>query len=146
MKRKEFIKAGGLACIAGIMLPAFLQGCSSAAHVAQAKQEGDQLILKKSEFIKIEKGRTTEMDYVLVRTEQFEFPICVYKLEDGNYSALLLKCTHSGCELEPNKHYLACPCHGSEFSKTGEVQNPPAEQNLKTFKIKTDLENIYLYL
>jgi cytochrome b6-f complex iron-sulfur subunit len=67
-------------------------------------------------------------------------------INEDDYSALLLQCTHKGCELQPQGNFLICPCHGSEFTNKGVVQNPPAEQNLKTFKTSTDNENIYIYL
>jgi cytochrome b6-f complex iron-sulfur subunit len=57
-----------------------------------------------------------------------------------------LECTHKGCELIPQGDYLVCPCHGSEFSNNGQVLNPPAEDNLKTFITESDNENIYILL
>jgi len=63
-----------------------------------------------------------------------------------NYSALLMQCTHKGCELKPQGNYLACPCHGSEFDNKGVVQNPPAEQNLQNFQTKADDKNVYINL
>ena len=84
--------------------------------------------------------------YVLIRPESYEFPVCIYRLDDNNYSALLMKCTHKGCELQPQGNHLVCPCHGSEFSNQGVVQSPPAEENLQSFKVTTDNENIILQL
>ena len=57
-----------------------------------------------------------------------------------------MECTHRSCELETEGNYLMCPCHGSEFTNKGIVQNPPAEHNLKTFNLKIDNENIYIQL
>jgi Rieske Fe-S protein len=70
----------------------------------------------------------------------------LYALENAQYSALLTECTHKGCEVKPQGDFLVCPCHGSEFSKTGEVQNPPAENPLKRFKTNSDEKNIYIYI
>ena len=84
--------------------------------------------------------------YVLLKSDKFNFPICIFKIGEDTYSALLMECTHNGCELQPQGDNLLCPCHGSEFSNKGVVQNPPAEENLKTFTIKTDNENIYIQL
>lgn len=43
------------------------------------------------------------------------------------------RCPHMGCALKWNKfeHSWDCPCHGSRFSKDGEVLNHPAVSNLK---------------
>ena len=146
MDRKEFIKTCCLACAGGVVLTTLLEGCASANYFAQTSFASNQITIKKSEFIKIEKGKTEQRKYVLVETNKFNNPICVYKLNDDNYSALLMHCTHRDCELKPEGNYLVCPCHGSEFNNKGEVIHPPAEENLKTFKIITDHENIYIQL
>lgn len=146
MNRKEFIKTCGLTCLGGATFVAVLEGCASTNYFAQTSQSDNQIAISKSEFINITKGKTMNRKYVLVRHDKFSFPICVYKLSEEKYSALLMQCTHKGCELQPSGDYLVCPCHGSEFSNQGIVQNPPAELNLQTFKINTDNENVYLHI
>ncbi|MES2559892.1 MAG: Rieske 2Fe-2S domain-containing protein [Bacteroidota bacterium] len=146
MDRKEFLKTCGVACLSGATLITFLESCSSANYFAKTSTEGNRIAIKKSEFISVEKDKTTARKYVLVKTEKLNFPICLYKLSELEYSALLMECTHKGCELQPQGEYMICPCHGSEFSNKGVVQNPPAEQNLQSFKTITDNENIYIQL
>ena len=43
------------------------------------------------------------------------------------------RCPHMGCALKWNKyeHSWDCPCHGSRFSKSGELLDTPAQGNLK---------------
>jgi cytochrome b6-f complex iron-sulfur subunit len=125
---------------------ALLQSCESTNYFAQTAFEENRILIKKTEFLKTEKERTIERKFVLVKTEKFGYPIGIYIINEDDYSALLLQCTHKGCELQPQGNFLICPCHGSEFTNKGVVQNPPAEQNLKTFKTSTDNENIYIYL
>jgi cytochrome b6-f complex iron-sulfur subunit len=62
------------------------------------------------------------------------------------YVATLLECTHRGCGLKVGGGVFTCPCHGSEFSTTGEVLEGPADENLKTYEIEIDNENIYIIL
>lgn len=147
MDRKKFIKS--CCIIPGMGLSAtslFLQSCAKSTYFVQAVPDKNILTIKKSAFIKIDKDKTSERAYILVETDQFNFPIGLYKLENNTYSALLMECTHKGCELHPNGSFLVCPCHGSEFSNKGVVQNPPAEENLKSFPVKSDNENIYIQL
>lgn len=146
MDRKEFIKTCGYVCLGGTALAALLQSCSSTNYFAESSLEENWILVKKDEFLKTEKEKITERKFVLVKNEKFGYPIGVYKIKKDEFSALLLQCTHKGCELQPQGNFLICPCHGSEFTNKGIVQNPPAEQNLKIFKTSTDDENVYIYL
>lgn len=146
MDRKEFLKTCGVACLSGAALITFLESCSSANYFAKTTVTGNKIAIKKAEFVSVEKGKTTARKYVLVKSEGLNVPICVYKINEHEYSALLMECSHKGCELQPHGEYMICPCHGSEFSNKGVVQNPPAEQNLQSFKTTTDNENIYIQL
>lgn len=146
MQRKEFIKTCCVACLGGAALSTLIQSCAGTNYFAISTISGSQLVIKKTEFLKINKEKTVQRKYLLVKTTQLHFPICIYKINEGRYSSLLMECTHRGCELNPHGDFLVCPCHGSEFTKTGEVQNPPAEKKLKTFKTTTDNENIYIQL
>ena len=146
MERREFVKTCGFACLGGTALVTLLQSCASSNYFAQTVFENNQIVIKKTEFVKTGKNKSVQRKYVLVKSEKYNYPICVYKTIEENYIALLMECTHKGCELQPYGDYLICPCHGSEFTNKGIVQNPPAEANLKTFNIKTDNENIYVQL
>lgn len=146
MERKEFIKTCGFACLGATTFSIVLNSCANANYFAKSTFDNKQIIVKKTEFIKTENAKQTQRHYVLVKSEQLSFPICIYKIDEENYTALFMQCTHKGCELKPQSNYLVCPCHGSEFTNQGIVQNPPAEENLKTFNIKTDNENLYIQL
>jgi cytochrome b6-f complex iron-sulfur subunit len=146
MNRKEFIKNCSFACLGVTVFSSLIQSCASSNYFAQYNTLSNIVTIKKAEFIKIEKEKISERKYILHKSEKYNFPICIYKINDITYSALLMECTHNGCELLPQGGYLVCPCHGSEFTNTGIVQNPPAEANLKSFKITTDDENIYLQI
>ena len=146
MDRKNFIKTFGFTCLSAIATTSLLQSCISTNYFAKYTLSNNQISVSKSEFINIDKKKSTRRKHVLIKTDKFNFPICIYKTAEENYSALLMECTHKSCELQPHGDYLICPCHGSEFSNKGIVQNSPAEQNLQTFKINTDDENIYIQL
>jgi len=146
MHRKDFIKTCGMVCFGGITIGSLIQSCGTTSHVAQSVLTNNRLAVKKSEFIEIKNEEKIERKYILVKTEKLEFPVCVYRENENEYTALYMQCTHRGCELQPNAGFIVCPCHGSEFSNKGVVQNPPAENNLKQFQITTDNENIYIQL
>ena len=55
--------------------------------------------------------------------------------------ALQAECTHLGCLVgpwNPISGKFVCPCHGSEYSKTGAVSRGPAPSALKLAKVSTD--------
>lgn len=132
-------------CIGGLFASTLLESCAS-NYYATARLNSNQLIISKSEFVEIKDSISKLRKYVLVRNEKLTFPICLFKLNDAAYSAVLMECTHKSCELNPQGDFLICPCHGSEFDHLGKVQNPPAEIDLQTFKVTHDNENIYIQL
>lgn len=146
MDRKKFIKNCSLACLGGTSLIVVVESCASPNYFAQTVVANNKITIRKTEFSQVKKDKIIQRKYVLVRTEQFNYPICIYRLHEDNYSALLMQCSHRGCELHPHSDFLSCPCHGSEFTNRGIVQNPPAEHNLHTFKTTTDDENVYILL
>lgn len=130
--------------IGGSAAMGFLESCSTAKYYAEFGRSGKSINLKKSVFTTVKEGKTIEKGYVLISLPNYNFPICVYKLSEDKYTAILMECSHNGCELQANKASLICPCHGSEFNKEGIVQSPPAEQNLKTFPTHSDTEHVYI--
>lgn len=145
MERKEFIKKCGQLCLGSIVLGGLLESCTG-NYYAVSSIENNQIAIKKTEFTEVKDGKSIPRKYVLVKSDKLNFPISVYKLNENTYSALYMECSHKSCELNPHGDYLICPCHGSEFNNLGQVQNPPADSDLRTFKITHDNETIYIHL
>jgi cytochrome b6-f complex iron-sulfur subunit len=61
--------------------------------------------------------------------------IYLVRAEEG-YFALSMVCTHLGCLTAWNQDLgiIACPCHGSHFTRTGEKIEGPAPKPLPWFK------------
>lgn len=145
MERRDFLKTCFYATSAGAVMSVAMQSCKS-VHYASAELENSRLKISKSEFTDQEGQKRA---FVVVRNDKLDFPIAVYlkNIEQRDkFIALSTRCTHSGCEVQPNKVSLVCPCHGSEFSTDGAVMNPPAERDLKQYHITTDNENIYVQI
>ncbi len=146
MNRHQFLKQVAFTCLAPSILASVLQGCAAQTYFAKAAFNNNIIALPKSEFNYLDNGVPKQRAYVLLKNEGYQFPICVFKINENTYSAILMECTHSSCELHNQGNYLLCPCHGSEFSNLGVVQNPPAEQDLKIFKTQIDTNIIYVQL
>jgi cytochrome b6-f complex iron-sulfur subunit len=124
----------------------FLEACTSQKYISNFVLNENKITVRKSEFIAINKKKPTELSFVLIKPEQFPFPIALYKDGDTAYTALFMQCTHQGCELNPHERMIVCPCHGAEFNTKGEVTQGPAEIKLKSFITRHDNENIYIQL
>lgn len=145
MERRKFIKTCCYSAIGISLGGALLQSCGT-IYYATSTHEAGKLVVARSEFVKVKKNKQASRNFVLLKTANLGFPICLYKTNENSYTASLLKCTHNGCELNVGGGIYSCPCHGSEFSTTGKVLEGPADRDLQTFKTETDNENIYIYL
>lgn len=146
INRKEFIKQCSYACLGSMVIPTFLQSCSSISLIqnnrVSGQIKGSDLIVPLSSFDHKEAKRL----YIIVHHEQLKYPICVYRFSENDYSALWMACTHQGTELQVFGEKLECPAHGSEFNTKGEVENGPAEESLRTFPIKIEAKQIRISL
>ena len=55
--------------------------------------------------------------------------------EDNKLYTLSATCTHKACPLTTKGEGILCPCHGSRFTKEGQVQTGPATSPLPRFNI-----------
>lgn len=137
--RRDFIIDAALlatACCAGA-LTASLAGCTGVKYLS-ATVDGQKLRVNRADI--------GENKYVVIQYAGLSAPVYLNAGETVGNSALLMKCTHKGCEVRPTGSFLTCPCHGAEFSNQGQVLKGPAMQGLKRFKTSTDNEYIYIHL
>jgi cytochrome b6-f complex iron-sulfur subunit len=138
-RRRKFLKqcalfsTGTLFCGTSLLM----QNCAGYRELIYSKKE-NLITIKKSQFKDFKNG--------VVELTLLPAAIFVNLGVDGTWTAVLLECTHKGCELSPSGNVLICPCHGSEFSMEGNVLGPPAEKNLYQFKVAQDANNIYINL
>lgn len=59
------------------------------------------------------------------------------RLFDGGFLALYQRCTHLGCSVpwDQVQGKFICPCHNSQFTTEGDVENPPAPRALDLFPV-----------
>jgi len=65
--------------------------------------------------------------------------VAVYRDESGAFHEFSAVCPHLGCIVHWNHAEKSwdCPCHGSRFSKYGEVLNGPAITNMQALSQET---------
>ncbi len=137
MERKAFLKrcavlTAGIAC-----LDPLLAGCASLPYVEYAMDD-KQAVVKKVDF--------DEKGFVLLDVASLPAPVYVVQVEAETYAAVLLRCTHRGCKVQPAGDLLECPCHGSRYTITGEVVKGPAPRNLRPYPVTTDAEHVRIAL
>ena len=134
MNRKDFLKTCGFGCLATITGISLLQSCST-SQVLSKEIKGSDILVPITDFEIISNGKTEYKKYVIIQNEILQFPICVYRFNETEYKALLMKCTHQGAELQVYGDKLQCAAHGSEFSNIGTVESGPANTDLRNFPI-----------
>jgi Rieske Fe-S protein len=144
MNRRAFT-ASCITCLTGTLIAPLVSSCLS-AYYTTGTLENDGISLSPSEFSYVKKDQPALREYVIVRNDALEFPIYVYRFSETEYSAVLMKCTHQGSELQASGDHLHCPAHGSEFSNKGMVAQGPAEKNLRSFKVTADSQKIFIDL
>ena len=142
MERKAFIKSCGMACMGGVLLGPLLEGCSS-SRMVPGTIAGSDLVLPAAAFLN-KNGKYKS--YVVVQNDKLKNPICLYRFGDDNYSAVLMRCTHQGAELQVFGDRLQCPAHGSEFDDHGVVKTGPATTNLRSFPVTIQNNQINISL
>jgi len=137
MERKEFLKTCGIGCLGLMGGLSLLQSCAGTKYLT-GEVSGSYLLVPLVSFEEEKKGEKVFRKYVVVQNEKLEYPVCVYRFSATEFSAVLMRCTHQGTELQVFGDRLQCPAHGSEFSSTGAVQNGPADKNLRRFLVSEE--------
>jgi Rieske Fe-S protein len=144
MDRRNFIKSSCASCISATLFSsAILQACTPTRYV-NGKLDKDGLIVDKDQFRLGSKG--SYASFIVVRNENLLFPICIYRFNEEDYSAIWLKCAHMGAEVNVVGDMLQCPAHGSEYNNRGFVTNGPATSNLRTFPVTVRKHDLFIDL
>ena len=122
-----------------------LASCNATRYITgNVAQDG--ITINKNEFKTANKGKTAYRSFVIVRNDALQYPICVYRFGEDNYTALWMRCTHQGTELQASGDLLQCPAHGSEFNNHGKVTNGPADQDLRNFPVSVINDELFIDL
>lgn len=134
-----------MACLAGSTLATLFTSCSGSRMVA-GTISGEDLIIPLSEFMESKDGVKSFRSYLIVNNNHLKFPVCIYRTQDAQYTALWMRCTHQGAELTAYGDKMTCSAHGSEFDTNGAVVNGPAFKSLRQFPVTVEDKQIKLSL
>jgi Rieske Fe-S protein len=75
---------------------------------------------------------------VRIQPAQQDDPVYVLALGQDEFAAVSPICTHRGCVVDVAGERLVCPCHGSTYSRRGDVLRGPAERALTRYPLARD--------
>ncbi len=145
MDRRKFIRNSCTACLTATALGGILSSCTATKYISGTLGK-DGLTVGLNEFELKQSGKATRRSFIIIRNDALQYPICVYRLNDKEYSALWMSCTHQGTELQASGDFLHCTAHGSEFDNKGTVKNGPADRNLRNFPVTVSNNQLFIDL
>jgi Rieske Fe-S protein len=145
MTRRDFITKGCTACVSALVVSAAFSSCNTTQFVT-GKLNRNGILVNTTDFIIIKNGQQAFRPFIVVRNEELQYPVCLYRFNETTYSALWMQCTHQGTELQVSGDYLQCPAHGSEFNNKGWLINGPAYTDLRTFPVTISGKEIFIDL
>ena len=145
MERRKFLKNSCTACLSATVLAGVLSSCSPTRYINGTLGK-DGLTVDTNGFIIKQNIKTSHRLFIIVRNDALQYPICVYRFSEKEYSALWMRCTHQGTELQAAGDYLQCTAHGSEFDNKGTVKNGPADRNLRNFPVTVSNNQLFIDL
>ena len=145
MNRKEFLVRSCTGCVAAAGMSSLFNSCTLTRYISGTLGK-DGLTINKNDFRLSQKDHSAYRSFIIIRNDALQYPICVYRFSDEHYSALWMKCTHQGTELNASGEFLQCPAHGSEFNSNGKVRSGPADKDLRTFPVVVSNNELFIDL
>ena len=145
MNRKEFLVKSCTAYVAAAGMSSLFNSCTPTRYISGMLGK-DGLTINKNDFRLSQKDNAAYRSFIIIRNDALQYPICVYRFSDEQYSALWMKCTHQGTELNASGEFLQCPAHGSEFNSNGKVRSGPADTDLRTFPVVVSNNELFIDL
>ena len=143
MDRREFIKNSCSACLSATVIGTAISSCTATRYISGTVGK-DGLFVDANEFVTKQNGKTIYRPFIIVRNDALQYPVCVYRFNDNEYSALWMRCTHQGTELQASGDRLQCTAHGSEFDNKGLVKTGPADRSLRNFPVTVSNHQLFI--
>jgi len=126
-----------LECVSGGLVAGVVGACAKFQYVGSRLENG-RLVVSLAEF--------GDGPFSLVEAPHLPLPIYLYRHANGEFTAVLTRCMHQGCQVEPADGHLVCPCHGSEYDNGGRVLKGPTQLPLIRFPVETVGDHLYIAL
>lgn len=143
MNQRPLTRRGFLIGAACLCTAAVTTACAASQQFVRAEIENNRALVP-LEKLSLEKSNIV---YVAPLAASLALDwITGDEIADGHWRALLLVCTHRGCNVAPNHGGYLCPCHDSRFDAEGIVLVGPAVDPLSELFCATEGEALYVTL
>ena len=126
--RRGLDRRGFVQIAAGAIFASSLGACASLQTVPVQSRSG---------VIRLAVGDYPQLErvggFLRIQPPALEHHLVVLSQEGGGYAVVSPVCTHRGCTVDVASDRLACPCHGSEYDRAGQVLKGPAERSLERY-------------
>jgi cytochrome b6-f complex iron-sulfur subunit len=122
----------------------FVAACAAVPLAACARMSYVSATVDGNRFV-VSRAVVDLTGFALVDAPGMEFPIYVHKQSAAEYSAVLTRCMHRGCTVEPSAGRLICPCHGSEYTAQGAVLKGPTELPLIRYHVTAEPDRLVIH-
>ena len=140
MDRRDFLHNCGHACLLLFATPLVIGGSGcSATTVVQVSANTDRTVDVPVSAL-VANGRA------IVRCEQLSDDMLVTRNVQGEWRALLMRCTHRDQPLVAVSNGLVCNSHGSRFDLDGLVTKAPAVASLHLYRITEHDDHLTIHL
>ena len=126
-----------LALSAGLLTAETLMSCTS-FPVYEAAIDANKVLIPISLFQK--------QSVNIFHAGDLKYDIAVEEKKNGNYTAILLECTHASTPLNFTGKIFICPMHGSRFDEDGKVLQGPAALPLKILKTEVSNDKVIVFI
>jgi Rieske Fe-S protein len=132
VSRRDFVCRAG-AAIAGVPVASLLAGCAGATAYHVTPISGElRLDLTTLNELHLEGG------VAFLQVSGADTPLFIVRQNPLIYHTLSAVCTHQACTIEDKGSRFECPCHGSRFSRMGDVIRGPAERPLRRYPTRLE--------
>jgi Rieske Fe-S protein len=132
--RREFVRIGAAAITVAI-----LPGCASLVTRRVPVENGVvRLSLRQNPELSEPRGSLRLMP------DGWDDPVYLLALDGGAFAAVSSICTHRGCTVDLGGPGLACPCHGSQYDREGQVVRGPASRALERYPVRTSGDELII--
>ena len=143
MQRRTFLKQSCGACaafsISMIFGSSLLESCASTGlSVLKTDSKEGKVSIPLSDF--------ETNSFKLLRVNNYNFDIALQKQETGEFTAMVLMCTHARHPLTKAGSGYYCTLHGSKFSGEGKVEKGPASEPMVHLKTTIIDNNVIITL